>query len=125
MWWLSNNDIEVLYILFLICPENVCIERIQNRGGDRVDDNIDTIKKRFKSLKEETEPTVIKLKNYGPVYEIKKAILPEEINEGINGIIFSSKKDSNIIQIWFKDYNKNYYIELEQMNFSLINVIIM
>jgi len=72
MWWLSNNDIEVLYILFLTCPENVCIERIQNRGGDRVDDNIDTIKKRLKSLKEGTKPTVIKLKNYGPVYELKR-----------------------------------------------------
>ena len=58
-----GDDIKVLCTLFLTCPENVCIERIQNRGGDRVDDNIDTIKKRFKSLKEETEPTVIKLKN--------------------------------------------------------------
>ena len=64
-------NIKYIIILFLTCPENVCIERIQNRGDDRVDDNIDTIKKRFKSLKEETEPTVIKLKNYGPVYEIK------------------------------------------------------
>ena len=105
-----------------------------------MDDNIDTIKKRFKSLKEETKPTVIKLKNYGPIYEIKadqtidkvfeninkikKSILPEEINEGINGIIFSSKKDSNLIQIWFKYYNKNYYIELKQMHFSLVNLII-
>ena len=71
MWWFSNNNIVVLYILFLIWPENVCIEGIQNRGDDRVDYNIDTIKKWFKSLKEETEPTVIKLKNYGPVYEIK------------------------------------------------------
>ena len=71
---------------------------------DRVDDNIDINKKRFKSLKEETEPTVIKLKNYGHVYEIKadqtidkvfedinkikKSILPEEINKGINSIIY-------------------------------------
>ena len=62
-----SNDVKVLCTLFLICPENVCIERIQNRGGDRVDDNIDTIKKRFKSLTKETEHTAIKLKNYGPV----------------------------------------------------------
>ena len=86
MWWLSNNDIEVLYILFLTCPENVCIERIQNRGGDRVDDNIDTIKKRFKSLKEETEPTVIKLKNYGPIYEIKADQTIDKVFENINKI---------------------------------------
>ena len=84
MWWFSNNNIEVLYILFLTCPENVCIERIQNRGGDRVDDNIDTIKKWFKSLKEETEPTVIKLKNYGPVYEIKADQSIDKVFEDID-----------------------------------------
>ena len=84
MWWFSNNNIEVLYILFLTCPENVCIERIQNRGVDRVDDNIDTIKKRFKSLKEETEPAVIKLKNYGPVYEIKADQTIDKVFEDID-----------------------------------------
>ncbi len=66
-----GKDIKVLCTLFLTCPEDVCIDRIQKRGQGRVDDNIETIKKRFKSLKEETIPTVEKLKNYGPVYEIK------------------------------------------------------
>ena len=79
-----GDDIKVLCTLFLTCPENVCIERIQNRGGDRVDDNIDTIKKRFKSLKEETEPTVIKLKNYGPVYEIKADQTIDKVFEDID-----------------------------------------
>ena len=41
-------------------------------------------------------------------------ILPKEISEGINGIVFSSKKESNILQLWFKDYNKSYTNELEQ-----------
>ena len=53
---------------------------------DRVDDNIDTIKKRFKSLKEETEPTVIKLKNYGLVYEIKADQTIDKVFENINKI---------------------------------------
>ena len=66
-----GNDVKVLCTLFLTCPEDVCIERIQKRGGGRVDDNVETVKKRFKSLKEETIPTVEKLKDYGPVYEIK------------------------------------------------------
>ena len=66
-----GKDIKVLCTLFLSCPEDVCIERIQKRGEGRVDDNIETVKKRFKSLKEETIPTVNKLKRYGPVYEIK------------------------------------------------------
>ena len=66
-----GKDIKVLCTLFLSCPEDVCIERIQKRGEGRVDDNIETVKKRFKSLKEETIPTVNKLKGYGPAYEIK------------------------------------------------------
>ena len=66
-----GKDIKVLCTLFLTCPEDVCIDRIQKRGQGRVDDNIETVKKRFKSLKEETMPTIEKLKGYGPVYEIK------------------------------------------------------
>ena len=65
-----GKDLKVLCTLFLIYPEDVCIERIKNRGGGRVDDNVETVKKRFESLKKETVPTVNKLKNYGPVYEI-------------------------------------------------------
>ena len=49
-------------------------------------------------------------------------ILPKEINEGINGIVFSSKKESNILQIWFKDYNKKYTGELEQCIRDLIQI---
>ena len=79
-----GNNIKVLCTLFLTCPEEVCIDRIQKRGGDRVDDNIETIKKRFKSLKEETEPTVIKLKNYGPVYEIKADQSIDKVFEDID-----------------------------------------
>ena len=39
-----GNDIKVLCTLFLSCPEEVCIERIQKRGQGRVDDNIETVK---------------------------------------------------------------------------------
>ena len=49
-------------------------------------------------------------------------ILPAEISEGINGIVFSSKKESNILQIWFKDYNKKYTGELEQCVRDLIQI---
>ena len=49
-------------------------------------------------------------------------ILPKETSEGINGIIFSSKKESNILQIWFKDYNKKYTGELEQCVRDLIQI---
>ena len=40
--------------------------------------------KMFKSLKEETEPSVVKLKNYGPVYEIKADQSIDKVFEDID-----------------------------------------
>lgn len=34
-------------VLHLECKEDVCINRIRNRGGDRVDDTEDVMKNRF------------------------------------------------------------------------------
>ena len=33
-------------------------------------------------------------------------VLPKEIKEEINGVVFSSKKEFNTLQIWFKTYEK-------------------
>ena len=85
-----GSDIKVLCTLFLTCPEDVCIERIQKRGEGRVDDNIETFKKRFKSLKEETIPTVNKLKGYGPVYEIKADQAIDDVFKDIDAFIAAS-----------------------------------
>ena len=79
-----GKDVKVLCTLFLTCPEDVCIERIKNRGGGRVDDNVETVKKRFESLKKETVPTVEKLKNYGPVYEINADKTIEDVFKEID-----------------------------------------
>ena len=61
------------------------------RGEGRIDDNIETIKKRFKTLKEETIPTINKLKEYGPVYEINANQTIEnvfkEIVEKLKGLL--------------------------------------
>lgn len=79
-----GKDVKVLCTLFLTCPEDVCIDRIQKRGGGRVDDNVETVKKRFESLKKETVPTVEKLKGYGPVYEIKADQTIDEVFKDID-----------------------------------------
>lgn len=49
-------------------------------------------------------------------------ILPKHIMDGINGIVFCAKKEFNTLQIWFKDYDKNYYMELEQCFRDLIQI---
>ena len=79
-----GKDIKVLCTLFLSCHEDVCIDRIQKRGQGRVDDNIETVKKRFKSLEEETIPTVEKLRSYGPVYQIRADQSIEDVFKNID-----------------------------------------
>ena len=85
-----GKDIKVICTLFLECPEQVCIDRIMKRGGGRVDDNVETIRKRFKILEEETLPTIEKLKEHGPVYRIKADQNIEKVFEDIDKLISHS-----------------------------------
>ena len=43
-----GKQCEIIGVLYLECPEQVCIDRIMKRGGQRVDDNIESIKKDLK-----------------------------------------------------------------------------
>ena len=49
-------------------------------------------------------------------------ILPKHIMDGINGVVFCAKKEFNTLQIWFKEYDRNYYMELEQCFRDLIQI---
>ena len=49
-------------------------------------------------------------------------VLPKEINDIINGVVFSSKKEFNTIQLWFKIYNKTSNTELEKCIRDLIQI---
>ena len=49
-------------------------------------------------------------------------ILRKEIKEEINGVVFSSKKDFNTIQIWFKTFNNKKNAELKQYIRDLIQI---
>ena len=49
-------------------------------------------------------------------------VLPKEINDEINGVVFCSKKEFNTLQIWFKTYSKTMNAELEQCIRDLIQI---
>ncbi|KAL2067912.1 hypothetical protein VTL71DRAFT_16010 [Oculimacula yallundae] len=82
-------------VLFLDCPEEVLQDRLLNRGktGDRVDDNIASIRKRFKTFSETTRPViehfrfqdkVVKIdatRDQGAVYEEIRAVMEETFGE--------------------------------------------
>lgn len=48
------------FVLFFDCPEEVMLERLMERGktSGRVDDNIESIKKRFKTFEETSMPVI-------------------------------------------------------------------
>ena len=50
------------------------------------------------------------------------SVLPEKIDDEINGIVFCSKKEFNTLQIWFKTYSKSINAELEQCIRDLIQI---
>lgn len=58
--WIKQmaEKVNLQFVLFFECSENVCIDRCLNRNTGRTDDNIDSLKKRFQVFYNETMPIV-------------------------------------------------------------------
>ncbi|XP_066246722.1 UMP-CMP kinase [Euwallacea similis] len=54
------DKVNLQFVLFFDCPMEVCTERILKRGATsgRVDDNIDSLRKRFNTYVSETKPII-------------------------------------------------------------------
>ncbi|KAK8766584.1 hypothetical protein V5799_006635 [Amblyomma americanum] len=56
-----SDRVNLQFVLFLECAEEVCVERCLNRGqagSGRTDDNIESLRKRFKTYTNDTLPIV-------------------------------------------------------------------
>jgi UMP-CMP kinase len=55
-----NGKANVAFVLFFDCPEEVMQQRLLKRGesSGRTDDNIESIKKRFKTFNDQTMPVI-------------------------------------------------------------------
>lgn len=71
------------FTLFFDCPESVMHERLFNRGktSGRADDNLESIKKRFKTFVETSMPVVEYFEKEGRVVRIDATGSPDEIYE--------------------------------------------
>ncbi|XP_028402073.1 UMP-CMP kinase-like [Dendronephthya gigantea] len=93
--WSERMDgiVDVKCVLFFDCPEEECIRRIVERGktSGRTDDNIDSLRKRFKTYKEQTMPIIKYYEKLNLVKTIPAARTPDEIfedvKEAINAIL--------------------------------------
>lgn len=68
-------------VLFLNCPEDVMLERLLKRGetSGRDDDNIESIRKRFRTFEETSMPVVTDFENKGKVIRVEATGTQEEV----------------------------------------------
>ncbi|KAH0912443.1 hypothetical protein HID58_035764 [Brassica napus] len=81
--------IEPAFVLFFDCPEEELEKRIMNRNQGREDDNLETIKKRFKVFVESTLPIVSYYESKGKLRKINAAKPSEEVFEEVKYLFAS------------------------------------
>ena len=56
------------------------------------------------------------------IFALISGVLPKEIKDELNGIVVSSRKEFNVLQIWFKNYSLNIIAEIEQCIRDLLQI---
>ncbi|MQL75112.1 hypothetical protein Taro_007466 [Colocasia esculenta] len=74
------------FVLFFDCPEEEMERRLLNRNQGRVDDNVETIRKRFKVFIESSIPVVEHYGSKGKVHKVNAARPVEEVFETVKQI---------------------------------------
>ncbi|XP_060207538.1 UMP-CMP kinase 3-like isoform X1 [Lycium barbarum] len=90
---LANMEPE--FVLYLDCPQDEMERRLLSRNEGREDDNIETIRKRFKVFMESTVPAVEYYESKGKVRKVDAGKSIDEVFESIKAI-FSQGKDYKV-----------------------------
>lgn len=80
------------FILFFDCTEKEMEKRLLGRNQGRVDDNIETIRKRFKVFMDSSLPVVRHYESYGKVRKIDADKTTEEVFESVRPLFASFAK---------------------------------
>ena len=56
------------------------------------------------------------------IFALIGGVLPKEIKDELNGIVVSSRKEFNVLQIWFRNYNSNITGDIEQCIRDLLQI---
>lgn len=80
------TGIQPQFILFFDCPEEELEKRLLGRNQGRVDDNIETIRKRFKVFAESSLPVINHYNSFGKVRKIDASRTREEVFETIQAL---------------------------------------
>lgn len=77
--WEKTAGYDCDFVLFFDCPEAVMEKRLLGRNEGRTDDNIETIKKRFKTFVESSMPVIDYYKNLEKVRSVDSDQSPEDV----------------------------------------------
>ena len=56
------------------------------------------------------------------IFALIGGVLPKEVKDELNGIVVSSRKEFNVLQIWFRNYNSNITADIEQCIRDLLQI---
>ncbi|KAG4116999.1 hypothetical protein ERO13_D12G201966v2 [Gossypium hirsutum] len=84
--WQSQIGVEPNVVLFFDCPEEEMVKRVLNRNEGRVDDNLETIKKRLTVFQALSLPVINYYSEKGKLYTIKAIGTEDEIFEQVRPI---------------------------------------
>ncbi|XP_042046555.1 UMP-CMP kinase 3-like isoform X2 [Salvia splendens] len=85
----SVTGIEPEFVLFFDCPEEEMEKRVLNRNQGRADDNIESIRKRFKVYTQSSLPVIEYYDSKGKVRKIDASKPVEEVFEAVKEVFAS------------------------------------
>lgn len=88
------DKVELLFVLFFDCGEDVCVARCLDRGksgSGRADDNLESLKKRIKTYQEDSLPIIEFYKKLNLVRHIDASLCPGEVFENVQKVFGECK----------------------------------
>ncbi|CAG9533728.1 unnamed protein product [Cercopithifilaria johnstoni] len=81
---------KVLFILYLHCPDDICIKRCLSRNEGRSDDNEESLRKRIETYHAQTIPIIEHYKAKNLVWQVSATAPPEEVYKEVKKIFQNS-----------------------------------
>eukprot|EP00271_Cylindrocystis_brebissonii_P014166 TRINITY_DN35427_c0_g1_i1.p1 TRINITY_DN35427_c0_g1~~TRINITY_DN35427_c0_g1_i1.p1 ORF type:complete len:349 (-),score=62.98 TRINITY_DN35427_c0_g1_i1:836-1765(-) len=88
-----DTGLEPEFILFFDCPEEVMEKRLLGRNQGRIDDNIETIRKRFKTFIESSMPVIEHYEKLDKVKKINATRAPDEVFKSLTPLFLRFLQD--------------------------------
>jgi UMP-CMP kinase len=92
-----SEKVDFLFVLFLDCSEDKCVERCLKRGqagSGRTDDNLDSLKKRFNTYMNDTMPIIEYYRKLDKVRKIDTSAWADAVYKDVEAVFNTAKNDN-------------------------------